>query len=144
SSPRPPGPSSAWRWNCLLRCPSRRTRRRRARTRIPRPPTARPSWNVRTRHASSQRLWCAPFLPRPSDHLQRLGVVARGGVVLLQAVQRRLLLQAPPAPVLVEAGELRAPCTEPATRRRIRRARQVALQQDPPAGPLLVRVRQRD
>src|SRR5262245_4439767 len=68
----------------------------------------------------------------------------RGVVVVFQAVERRLLLKAPPAPVLVEAGELRTARPEPAARWRVGRTRQVALEQDPPAGPLLVRVRQRD
>jgi len=60
----------------------------------------------------------------------------RGVVVVVHAVERRFLLKAPPSPVLIEAGELRTARPEPAARRRIRRARQVALQQDPAAGPL--------
>src|SRR4051794_18615488 len=64
---------------------------------------------LRSRTFTTRRLltgvlgWCT-FLPPGSDDLQRLRVVARGRVVVLQAIQRRLLLQAPPAPPLVEDG----------------------------------------
>src|SRR5262249_44407646 len=75
-----------------------------------------------------------------SDQFLGLGVVAGGRVVGLLAQQRRLFVDAPRGAAGVEGGELRAAGPEPAAGRRIRRAGQVALQQDPPPLPLLARV----
>src|SRR3954453_17894783 len=126
------------------RCRSRRKQQQRAPARIPGLPTGPSSSYERSQHASSKRLCSAPVHPRLSHDLQRLRVVAGGRMVVLDAVQRRLLLQAPPPSLLVEGGELGAAGTEPAPRWWIRRARQVSLQQDTTPCALLVRVEQRD
>jgi hypothetical protein len=65
------------------------------------------------------------------------------GTVVGEVVQGRVLVAAAGAGRLVESGELGAAVAEPAAARYVRRARQIAGEQDPLALPLLVRVGQR-